>query len=162
MKSKTNPVKVKKIRNALSKRIERFDIMKSIAQAPVGLTIGQIVRGDAEGLRSEVRKILSGKVRDTALAIHSENVPQRPQAVRVQAYSEDTLALLDSGAISNVMSISMVEILNLKLKPTQRSIKVANETTGVCSGVSEQVPSYSAISSYISTFSYYQVHRTIL
>ena len=49
-------------------------------------------------------------------------------------------ALLESGAIPNVMSIAMVEKLNLKLKHAQRSIKVANGTTSACSGVAEQVP----------------------
>ena len=57
-KSKTKPSKAKNIGNALWKRVERFDLLKSIAQSPVGLNIGQLMRGDTEGFRSDVRKIL--------------------------------------------------------------------------------------------------------
>ena len=42
--------KEKNIKNALDKRVERLDLLKSIAQAPAGLIIGQLMYGDAKGL----------------------------------------------------------------------------------------------------------------
>ena len=136
--NKTN--KKKAVSEALAKRVEQFDLLSSIAQAPVGLTLGQLIRGDADGLKADLRKILAGKVRSPALSLQATTAPHRHQVLRVKVYSEETFALLDSGAIPNVMSLPMVERLNLELRPTERSVKVANGSTEACTGVAERVP----------------------
>ena len=74
-KAKVNTSKKKSISEALGKRVEQFNLLTSISQAPIGLTIGQLVRGDADGLKSDLRKILSGKVRSSALTINSGTAP---------------------------------------------------------------------------------------
>ena len=62
------------------------------------------------------------------------------QVVYVQAYSQPTYALLDSGALPNVMSSSMANTLNVTLKPTNQSIRVASGTAEPCSRIAESVP----------------------
>ena len=52
--------------------------------------------------------------------------------VRVQVYSESTMALFDSGAIPNVISQKMVKNLHLRIVPTDRSMKVANCASEKC------------------------------
>ncbi len=60
--------------------------------------------------------------------------------VRVQVYSESTIALIDLGAIPNVMSHKMVKKLHLRMQPTNRSIKVANCASENCMGTLDEVP----------------------
>ena len=54
--------------------------------------------------------------------------------VRVEVYSESTMALFDSGAIPNVMSHKMMKKLHLRMQTTNRSIKVANSASEKCVG----------------------------
>ncbi len=55
-------------------------------------------------------------------------------------YSESTMALYDSGAITNVMSHKMVKKLHLRMQPINRSIKVANCASEKCVGTLNEVP----------------------
>ncbi len=50
----------------------------------------------------------------------------RQLLVRVEVYSEPTMALFDSRAIPNDVSHKMVKRLRLRMKPIIRAIKVAN------------------------------------
>ena len=151
MKTKTS--KTKSIREEFRKRVEQFDLLTSIAQTPTELTQEQLIRGDADRLKAGLRKVLSGKVLSSALAINPSTAPQRHQVVRIQVYSEDTHALLDSGAIPNIISAQMVEKINLELKPTQRSIKVSNGSTERWSGIAKIVPvRFGEITVYLDFF----------
>ena len=49
------------------------------------------------------------------------------------------MALFDSGAIPNVMSHKMVRKLHLCMKPTNRTIKVANCASEKCVGTLNEV-----------------------
>ncbi len=60
--------------------------------------------------------------------------------VRVKVYSESAMALFDSDAIPNVMSHKMVRKLHLRMKPTNRTIKVANRASEKCVGTLGEVP----------------------
>ena len=87
--------------------------MSSLAQASSGITFGQIARGDVDNVRRDLQKILSGKVRNSAVHVTNEeednavdhSPPHRHQVIRVTVYSEPFYALLDSGAMPNVMSM---------------------------------------------------------
>ena len=46
--------------------------------------------------------------------------------LRLRVYSELTLALFDSGAVTNVISRKVVDKLHIRMVPTTRRIKVAN------------------------------------
>ena len=60
--------------------------------------------------------------------------------VRVQVYSESTMALFDSGAIPNVISHKMVKKLHLHMQPINCSIKVASCASEKCVGTLIEVP----------------------
>ena len=60
--------------------------------------------------------------------------------VRVEVYSESTMALFDSGAIPNVISHKMVKKLHLLMQPTNMSIKVANCASEKFVGTLNEVP----------------------
>ena len=121
--------------DALGVRVEKFDLLKSLAQALAGLTFGHLARGDADGLKADLRKILAGRVRNTALPMSADSAPHRHQMVLVQEYSQPTYALLDSGALPNIMSKVMAETLNITLKPNKQSIRAASGSAEPCVGV---------------------------
>ena len=60
--------------------------------------------------------------------------------VRLQVYSESTMALFGSGAIPNVTSHKMVKKLHLRMQSTNRSVKVANCASYRCVGTLNEVP----------------------
>ncbi len=75
--------------------------------------------------------MLSGKMGRTVVNFAGKDeVPgvsmSRHLFVRVEVYSEYTMALFDSGAIPNIMSHKMVKKLHLRMQPTNRSIEAAN------------------------------------
>ena len=137
MKKTTKP---KSTLEALEKRVERFDLLTSPSQASVGLTFEQLARGDTHGLREDLRRKMTGRVRNGALSMKVDSISHRHQVVYVQAYSKPACALLDSGALPNVMFSAMANALNITLKPTNRSIRVASGAAEPCSGIAENVP----------------------
>ncbi len=129
----------------LGKRVEKYDLINNLALAQVGITFRHIARGDFEFARNELQKIFSGKVDRTILncagkdEVHEVSM-SRHLLVRVQVYSESTIALFDSGAIPKVMSHKMVKKLHLRMQPSNRSIKVANCASEKCVGALNEVP----------------------
>ena len=55
-------------------------------------------------------------------------------------YYESKMDLFDSGAIPNVMKHKIVRKLHLRMKPTNRAIKVANCASEKCMGTLDEVP----------------------
>ncbi len=60
--------------------------------------------------------------------------------VRVEVYSESTMALFDSGDIPNVMSHRMVQKLHFLMQLINRPIKVASCASEKCVGTLNEVP----------------------
>ncbi len=60
--------------------------------------------------------------------------------VRIEVYSETTMALFDSGATPNVMSHKLVKKLYIRMQPTNRSIKVENCASEECMSTLNEVP----------------------
>ena len=147
-KSKAKTPKSKPIAQVLGKRVEQYDLLSSLAQASSGITFGQIARGDVDSVRRDLQKIFSGKVRKSAVHVTKDedgktddpSPPNRHQLVSVTVYSEPVYALLDSGAIPNVMSMKFAKKLNLEVTPTNRRIVVANGASDGCEGVVSNVP----------------------
>lgn len=85
--------------------------MNSLVQALYGITFGQIARGDVDNVRRELQKIFSGKMRKKLVHVADErkdkddnSLPQnRHTVVNLPVYCEQVYALVDSGAIPNVM-----------------------------------------------------------
>ena len=46
----------------LGKRVEKYDLIRNLAHAQAGITLGQIARGDIDFAKNELKRILSGKL----------------------------------------------------------------------------------------------------
>ena len=95
---------------------------------------GHIARGDVDDVRKDLQKVLSGKVKMSAVNVAFDEgeedfaPPKRHQVVKLTVYSEPVYALLDTGAIPNVMSLSSAKKLKFDIFPTAQRIIVANGT----------------------------------
>ena len=131
----------------LGERFEWFDFLKSFACAPAGITFEQIANGDVDKAKKELQKIISRKARRTSVNVAGEDdrgpsPPNRHQVVDLALYSEAVYGLLDSGAITNVMSDRLSRKVRLQLNPTERLLTVVDRTWGSCSGPISGVPRY--------------------
>ena len=120
----------KELIQELSKLVEKYDLINDLAQAPAGITFGQIARGDIDYAKAYLQRILSGRLNRATVTFADEDQVHGISMsthllVRVRVYSESTLALFDSGATPNVMSRKMVGKLHIRMMPTTRRIKVA-------------------------------------
>ncbi len=106
-------------------------MINSLAQALASITFGHIARGDIEFEKTELQRILAGKMGRSIVnfagkdEVHEVSL-SRHLLVRAEVYSEPTMSLLDSGAIPNDMSHKIVKRLRPPMKPTNPAIKVAN------------------------------------
>ena len=115
--------------------------MSELANAPSGLTFGQLVREDAEGARKEMKRLLSRRLgRSRGFAGHMDVVQRRLHVVTVQCYGTDAQALLDSGAVPNIMSPHRMKRLSLTPDITKKHINVADGKSSPCVGLLGQVP----------------------
>ena len=121
----------------LGETVERYDFLKSLACALDGITFGQIANGDVGNVRKEQQKIIAKKEKRTSENVAGEgdrgpSPPNPQQIVELAVCSEAVYGLLDSGAIRNVTSDNLARNLRLELSPTERSIIVADGTSGSC------------------------------
>ena len=143
--TKTKDSKRKSILEALGKRVEQYDLLNNLAQAESGITFGQIARGDVDNIRKDLQKVLSGRVKKTPLNVAGEEEeghvpPNRHQLVLLTVHSEPVYALLDSGAIPDIMSARLAEKLKLEVEPTNRRIIVANGASEGVKGTVTNIP----------------------
>ncbi len=115
----------------LGERVEKYDLIHNLAQVQACITFGHIARGDIDLAKNELQRILLGKLGRAVVnfagkdEVHGISMSSH-LVVPVKVYSESTMALLDSDAMQNDMSYKMVRKLHLRIKPTNRKIKVAN------------------------------------
>lgn len=131
----------------LSARTEKFDLLSGLAQAATGIAFGQLARVDAEDARKEMRKLFVAPTRrvQRKIAFISSNTPvSRPSSrlsmIDIMTHAYPVRALHDSGSTPNIMSLKLVEKLQLKTSPTARRITVANGSTEEGLGVALEVP----------------------
>ena len=137
--------KKKSVVQEMTKRVEQYDLVTSLAQASAGITFGQIARGDVDDVRKELQEVFSAKGKKKSVNAVGEHgngfvPPNRHQVVRLTVHSEHVYALLDSGAIPNVMSLELARKLKLELRPSSRRIIVADGSTNACEGIVDSVP----------------------
>lgn len=93
----------------LGERFESSDFFRSLVLAPAGISFGQTVNGDVDGVQKELRKIIAKKVNKTSVNVAVEgNRDTSPrnchQVLESALYSETLYGLFDCGAIPNVIS----------------------------------------------------------
>ena len=114
-------------------------MVSSLANAPDGLTFGQLIRGDGEEAKKEICRLFNSRPR-RLVAASIGTLPKRLKVVAVQVYGTQMRALLESGSIPNVMNASVASKLSLSPKPTSTKITVANGQKTTCLGSIEDVP----------------------
>ena len=130
---------------ALCKRVEKYDLINNLAQAPADISFSQIARSDIDFAKADPQKILPARLNRATVnfadkdQVHGLSM-SRHLLVRVWVYSDSTLGLFYSGAIPNVMSWKMVGRLHVRMMPTTRLIKVANCAFEKCVGHLRDVP----------------------
>ena len=124
-------------KNAVQKHSGKYDVVSSLVNAPSGLTFVQLIRGDGDEAKKEIRRLFTSRPR-RSVAASIGTLPKRLKVVAVQVYGTQMRALLDSGAIPNVMNASVASKLSLSPKPTSTKITVRQKTT--CLGSIEDVP----------------------
>lgn len=87
--------------------------------ASTSLTFGQLIRGDGEKAKSEIRRLLTRGARvrrnvTDAVPGSSPNLrPRRLKVVKIKIFGLDTEALLDSGAVFNLISSKLCKKLSV-------------------------------------------------
>ena len=126
---------------ALQEHVGKYNVVSELANAPSGLTFGELVRGDAEGARREMKRLLSRKLgRSRGFAGHTDLFLRRLRVIIVQVYGTDAQALLDSGAVPNIMSLYLMKRLSLTPESPKKHITVADGKISPCVGSLRQVP----------------------
>ena len=105
-----------------------------------GLTFGQLMRGDADEAKKEIRRLLAGSNTRKSVAAAAKATPRRLKVVAVRVFLTDVQALLDTGAVPNLLSTSPAYDLGLTLKPTTKKMTVANGKRFIFHGSFETVP----------------------
>lgn len=106
--------------------------MNSLVQASVGSTFGQIARGYVDDIRRDLQSVFSGKARSSSLNLAGEveeefAPPRRQKLDMLTEYSEPVYALVDPGAIPDIMSDRLTKKLRLEIESTDWSIIAGNE-----------------------------------
>ena len=142
------------LRKIIAERVPVYDVMQELAAAPCNMSLGQLVRGDAKDAEKILRRFFAPlrrrnppvKKKDSAAnAVMIGNNPKISRArclkvVGVQVFATDVTALLDTGAVPNLISAELVDHLNLVSKETRKTITTADGSSSNCIGRLRNVP----------------------
>ena len=126
-------------KSAVQEHSGKHDVVSSLANAPSGLTFGQLIRKDGDEAKKKIRRLFTSRP-TCPVAASIGTLPKRLKVVSVQVYGIQMRALLDSGAIPNIMNASVASKLSLSPKPTSTNITVANGQKTTWLGSIEDVP----------------------
>ena len=141
-KPKSKRKKRKSKKESIQEHVGKYNVITEFANAPSGLTFGQLIRGDAIEAVKMIRKLLGRGITTTATAdVSSGQLPTRVlRKVNVRVYGTTCSALLDSGAVPNIVSHPLAELLSLSPKDTGKKIRVADGSVSRCVGVLTDIP----------------------
>lgn len=114
-------------------------MLTELARAPCGRTLGQLMRGDADEAKREIRRIFSSRVSRSVLT-QVGGPPRRLKVFSVRVYGMVSQALLDLGAVPTLRTSELCETLSLFPQPTTRRITVADGKNAFVRGVVQNVP----------------------
>ena len=146
------PIRGKKDRKAKEKNtskkvlqdhVGKYDVVGELANASTGLTFGQLLRGDAAEAAKEIRRLFSPlKNRRLSKAAPALNVQNKRvlMVAPVRIFGREIRALLDTGAIPNIISADLARQLCLLPKRTKQRITVADGSSANCIGRVKDVP----------------------
>ena len=135
--------KAKKVtkKTSLQEYVRKYNVISELANASSGLTFRQLVRGDADVAKREiVRLFAKQRVRGRTFAGHADTRSRRLRLVTVKVYGTEAQALLDSGAVPNIILPKLASKLCLSPQPTEKHITVADGANAPCLGSLHQIP----------------------
>lgn len=118
---------------------KKYDVIQDILDKPSGMTYGQILSGQAEEARKKLRKVFPTSGKGQVLATPAAAEPERLKLIPVTISGVETQALLDSGAIPNLISVALVQELGITVYGTSKTITVADGTSSECIGIVRNV-----------------------
>ena len=124
--------------NAVQGHSGQCDVVSSLTNAPPRLVVGQVIRGAGEEAEKEICSLFNSRSTGP-VAVSIGPLPKRMKVVSVQVYGTQIRALLDSGAIPNLMNASVASKLSVSPYPTSTNITVATGQTTTCLGFIEEV-----------------------
>ena len=127
-------------RACIQEHVGKYNVVAELANAPAGLTFGVLMRGDADEAKKESRCLLASSNTRKSVAASASVTPRRLKVVAVRVFGTDVQAVLDTGAVPNLLSTSLAYDLGLTLKPTTKKITIANGKRSICRGLIENVP----------------------
>lgn len=134
-------------KKVIQQHVGAYDVISQLANAPSGLTFGQLMRGDSKEAEKELRRLFTPlKARAAPRKASKANPAVNPKGDRVlkvvpvQIYGTSTSALLDTGAVPNLISEELAKHLKLNPKPTLKTITVADGSNSSCIGRLRQIP----------------------
>ena len=141
-KPKSKSKKRKSKKESIQEHVEKYNVITEFAKCPSGLTFGQLIRRDAIEAVKMIRKLLGRGITTTATAdVSSGQLPTRVlNKGNVRVYGTTCSALLESGAVPNIMSHPLAKFLSLFPKDTGKKIRVADGSVSRCVGLFTDVP----------------------
>ena len=129
-------------KESIQEHVGKFNVITEFANAPSGLTFGQLIRGDAIEAVKMIRKLLGRGITTTATAdVSFGQLPTRVlRKVNVRVYGTTCSALPDLGAAPNIMSHTLTELFSFSPKDTEKKIRVADGFVSRCVGVLIDIP----------------------
>ena len=129
----------------IQESVSPYDLLQELANASIGLKVGHLLRGDAKEAEKQLRRLFNPlrprtKGPATNAVVTDESLPRVLKLVEVQIYATDVPALLDTGAVPNLISAELVEHLNLLPKATRKTITTADGSNSSCIGRLRNVP----------------------
>ena len=126
---------------ALQEHVGKYKVVSELANPPSGLTFGHLVHGDAEGERKDMKRLPSRRLgRSRRFAWTYGCLPVTSSCDYCSSYGPDGQALLDSGAVPNIMSPYLKKRLCLTPDSMKKHITVADGKSSPFVGSLVQVP----------------------
>ena len=76
----------------IQEHVGKYNVVAELANAPAGLTFGQLMRGDAEEAKKEIRRLLAGSNTRKSVAASASVTPRRLKVVAVRVFGTDVQA----------------------------------------------------------------------
>ena len=133
-------------REGISDYVGKYDVVSELANASTGLTFGQLIRGDGEKAKSEIRRLLTRGTRvrrNVAAAVPGSSLtvrPRRLKVVQIKTFGTDAEALLDSGAVPNLISEKLCKKLSVDFNKKHIGLTVADGQRAHSIGTITDVP----------------------
>lgn len=142
---------------ALVGEVEQYGIVSEIAQANDGISLGQLLKGDAKDAVVMARKLFANKnVKSVMFAITEkdnhqnnqkidavsgcEDEPKKLELAEVQVFRSSVMILFDSGAVREVMSLRLCDRLHVVSNEARRRITTVDSREAVVVGEVSRVP----------------------